>query len=151
MISYISRPGCYFFFLLNPNAFISLKYQRDLQPSQDSTFYTGFGSILVPSATEPTTWTLSLHVYTMGMLDSSWALPVCERPVCKPSVLSTVIDCFNFPPLVPLPMPFIHSVIGEVCIYPLLSTHKVLREMGKRMGRGRGRHKLGLSIPHPEA
>lgn len=47
---------------------------------------------------------------------------MCESPVWELSALSAVIDCFNFPPLVVLPAPFILSIIGER-LYPLGAQH----------------------------
>lgn len=74
-----------------------------------------------------------------------------ERPVCKLSALSTVIDCFNFPPLFPLLVPFIHLVIGDGLYLPGARHAQSAKRNGKEDAKGEERHKFGLSIPHPEA
>lgn len=64
---------------------------------------------------------------------------MCERPVFELSALSTVIDCFNFPPLVPLLVPFIHSIIGESLYLPSAQHTQSAKRNEKEAGRGRGR------------
>lgn len=61
-----------------------------------------------------------------------------ESPVWELSALSTVIDCFNFPLLVLLLVPFILLIIGE-SLYPLSAQHtQSAKENEKENGKWKG-------------
>lgn len=81
-----------------------------------------------------------------------------ESPVWELSALSTVIDCFNFPLLVLLLVPFILWIIGE-SLYPLSAQHtQSAKENEKENGKEgwwegekeRKRRQFWLSLPQAE-